>query len=52
MTTVETDLGPTEQVFPGKKVYVMRKYSSRIIINLQIVSLLKKLLYEVNLAHC
>ena len=41
--TVETDSDPTEQISPGKKVYVMRKYSSRIIINLQIVFLLKKL---------
>ena len=43
VTTVETDSGPREQVSPGNKVYVMRKYSSRIIINLQIVLLLKKL---------
>ena len=43
VTTVETDSGPTDQISSGKKVYVMRKYSSRIITNLQIVPLLKKL---------
>ena len=33
VTTVETDSGPTEWVSSGKKVYVMRKCSCRIIIN-------------------
>ena len=32
VTTVETDSGPTEWVSSGKKVYVMRLCSSRIII--------------------
>ena len=32
VTTTETDSGPTEQVSLGKKVYLMRKCLSRIII--------------------
>ena len=32
MTTTETDSGPAEQVSTGKKVYLMRKCWSRIII--------------------
>ena len=30
VTTVKTDSGPTEQVFSGKTVYVIRKYFRRI----------------------
>ena len=46
VTTVEMDSGSTEQVSSGKKVYLMRKCLSRIIIN--VVSLLKKFSCEAN----